>query len=84
MDREESQIHYASKRERLVAVTIFMLMLLSFFLHLCALSGVLLKNIDEQNNQTDANSKDHSFLFHLNDLFGLFRNQHGKSNYDKR
>jgi hypothetical protein len=50
MERDENEISYASKRARLLAVTIFILMIVSFFLHLCAFGDLFFKNIDYQTD----------------------------------
>jgi hypothetical protein len=64
MNRDENQFHYASKRERLLAVTIFLLMLMSFFLHLCAFSDIFFRNLDyQQKNQTEIRSEKQYFIF---------------------
>ena len=66
MNRDENLIHYASKRERIFALTIFLLMLMSFFLHLCAFADIFFKNSHlELNNQTEiiSKKKKHLFLF---------------------
>jgi hypothetical protein len=56
MDRPERQLYYASKRERLLAITIFLLMLISFFIHLSAFADVFLQNMEFENNQTQIKS----------------------------
>lgn len=49
MDRDESHIEYASKCARLLAMIIFVLMILSFCLHLCAFGQIIFQNIDHQS-----------------------------------
>jgi len=63
MNRDENQMYYASKRERLLAITIFLLMLTSFFLHLCAFSDIFFRNLDyQQKNETEIKSKNKYFI----------------------
>jgi len=62
MDREESQFYYGSKRERLLGITILLLMLMSFFLHLCAFAEIFSKNSEYENNQTEIKSKKKKFI----------------------
>jgi hypothetical protein len=54
---EETQLRYASRRERCLAITIFFLVLTSFFLHLIAFSDVFWRNTEDQNNRSNFSSK---------------------------
>ena len=49
MNRDDSQVEYASKGARLLAMIIFLFMLVSFILHLCAFAEIIFKNVDHQS-----------------------------------
>jgi len=69
MNRDENQIHYASKRERLLGLTIFLLLIMSFFFHLCAFGEIFFKN-----NQMETKSIKNISYFICQFLFSLENN----------
>jgi len=64
MDQEDTGLHYPSRRERLLAVTIVLLMMMSFFLHLSAFGNVVFKDLESENNQTEI-IKSRNLFFNL-------------------
>jgi hypothetical protein len=64
MNRDENHSYSSSKYERLLALTIFLLILISFFLHLCAFADIFVKNNEYENNEIELKSKN-LFLFNL-------------------
>jgi hypothetical protein len=62
MDQEDNGLHYPSRRERLLAITIVFLMMMSFFLHLSAFGNVVFKDLESENNQTEIKSRNLSLF----------------------
>jgi hypothetical protein len=50
MERDDSQIYNVSKRARLLAVMIFIIMIVSFFFHLCAFGDLFFNDLDSQTD----------------------------------
>jgi len=65
MDQEDNGLHYPSRRERLLAITIVSLMMMSFFLHLSAFGNVVFKDLESENNQTEIKSRNLLSIFYF-------------------
>jgi hypothetical protein len=76
MERDQSQIHNISKRARLLAVTIFIIMIISFFFHLCAFGELFFKDV---NSPTDGQSMT-KFNRKIRRSIFVFRKSNGEKN----
>ena len=62
MEREGIQLFVVSKRDRLLTIVIFFLMIISFILHLSVFVDIFFQNNAHQNNRTELPGKKCRFI----------------------